>query len=290
VGFRTQQGRLVPVHTPPMRALLYIFPLESIVNASGLPEIPPALELSAVDLCQTGVHNIDSSFVYIPLSLAQKQAKLTDPARVSQIHLKVGQGLSDETSLANLAARVQSQWDAFQAEHPGQPLGSGRALTWRQMQAHIIEPIESQRTLVVLMFAVISLVAVVLIFVIFYMIVLQKTKDIGILKAIGAGGWGVAGIFLLYGAVIGLIGSVLGTILGYVFVIRINPIHDWLGDKLGFRVWRMETFMFDRIPNRMDWSAAGMVIVGAILAGLLGAMVPALRAARMQPVEALRYE
>jgi lipoprotein-releasing system permease protein len=291
MAFRTTEGTLIPVLSPPQRVFLYVIPVELLAGGSALGSgLPPAVELSVVDYCQTGVYNVDSSFVYIPLKLAQQKAKMTDPARVSQIHFKVKAGNSDEQSLRELAARIERHWDDFRMERPDEMFSRAQAMTWRQMQSHIIEPIESQRTLVVLMFGLISLVAVVLIFVIFYMIVLQKTKDIGILKAIGAGGWGVAGIFLLYGAVIGLLGSILGTILGYYFVIYINPIHDWLGEHLGFRVWRMETFMFDRIPNEMDWSAAGYVVLGAIVAGLLGALAPALRAARMQPVEALRYE
>ena len=88
----------------------------------------------------------------------------------------------------------------------------------------------------------------------------------------------------------GLIGSALGILGGYFFVRNINAIQDWADEWFNFRVWDREVFMFEKIPNEIDWSAAVWIMVGAMVAGLIGALVPAMRAARMQPVEALRYE
>ncbi len=162
--------------------------------------------------------------------------------------------------------------------------------TWRQRQDSIVSHIESQRTLVVIMFIIISMVSVVLLFVIFYMIVAQKTREIGVLKAVGASSGGVAGIFLAYGLAVGVVGAVLGTIGGWYFVDRINPIHDWVAATFGFQVWSRKSFLFEHIPNTVDPWDVVMIIAGTIVAGLVGALLPAIRAARMQPVEALRYE
>ncbi len=140
------------------------------------------------------------------------------------------------------------------------------------------------------MFGIISLVSVVLIFAIFYMIVVEKTRDIGVMKALGASSGGVAQIFLAYGAAIGLIGSILGTVGGYYFVRHINAIHDAVGRWFGLQMWSKDWFLFEKIPNDVNPSTALAIVAGAIAAGLVGAMVPAIRAARMQPVEALRYE
>ena len=140
------------------------------------------------------------------------------------------------------------------------------------------------------MFAIMSIVAIVLIFAIFYMIVYQKTKDIGVLKSLGASSIGVADIFLGYGATVGLVGAILGTAAGAFFVHNINPIHDWIGRVSGLVVWNREWFMFDQIPNEWEWSTAFLIVAASIAAGLIGALVPAILAARKQPVEALRYE
>jgi lipoprotein-releasing system permease protein len=285
---RTRDGDVVQYWVPGRKALLYVLPLQEMTGATPTPE---SAELTVVDISRTGVHNIDSSTIYVPFDLLQRLNRMDYPQkRCSQIHVKVS-GATDERSLLRIAAAIQAEWNEFARTHPRPPQeGMVQARTWRQVQAGLIEPIQSQRTLVVVMFGIISTVAVFLIFVIFYMVVLQKTKDIGILKSVGASAPGVAGIFLLYGAVIGLIGAILGTILGAWFVHEINPIHDWVGEHFGLTVWRMETFMFDTIPSEVDWGATIWILLGSIAAGLVGAMIPAIRAATMQPVEALRYE
>jgi lipoprotein-releasing system permease protein len=162
--------------------------------------------------------------------------------------------------------------------------------TWRQRQSQLINMIENQRTLMVIILTVISAVAIVLIFVILYVIVVQKTRDIGVLKAVGASNTGVAGIFLAYGGVIGLIGSAFGVLAGCYVVWNINPIHDWVGRTFGFTVWNRESYMFEKIPNQVEPPVVVWIVAGAVLAGVFGALLPAVLAARRQPVEALRYE
>jgi lipoprotein-releasing system permease protein len=142
----------------------------------------------------------------------------------------------------------------------------------------------------------ISIVAIFLIFCIFYMIVVEKTKDIGIIKSVGATDTGVAGIFLGYGLAIGIVGAGLGLLFGYLIVHNINEIHGWMGtitEKLlreRVQIWNPEVYAFDTIPNTMDPTEVGVILVVAMISAVLGALVPAVRAARMQPVEALRWE
>ncbi|MCK5113887.1 MAG: FtsX-like permease family protein, partial [Phycisphaerae bacterium] len=112
----------------------------------------------------------------------------------------------------------------------------------------------------------------------------------GLLKSLGASNLGVAGIFLAYGAVVGLIGSLAGVVGGYFFVLNINSVHKWTRDTFGFSPWNKDSYMFESIPNEVDWTAVVYIVIGAIVTGLVGTLLPAIRAARMQPVEALRYE
>ncbi len=120
-------------------------------------------------------------------------------------------------------------------------------------------------------------------------IVLQKTADIGGRKAIGASSTGVARVFLLYGAALATVGAAIGVILGYIFVRHTNDIADWLAIQFGFNPFGFG-FLFDRFPDDVQLHTVVYIVISAILAGIVGALVPALKAARMQPVEALRYE
>ncbi|MGH7213837.1 MAG: ABC transporter permease, partial [Tepidisphaeraceae bacterium] len=140
------------------------------------------------------------------------------------------------------------------------------------------------------LFGLISVVAVFLIFCIFYMIVVEKTKDIGIIKSVGATSAGVAGIFLGYGLTIGIVGSAAGWAVSYFIVKYINELHDWLGRAMNVQIWDPQVYAFDTIPNTMDPWTAGKIIAVAVVSSVVGALVPAVRAARMNPVEALRWE
>ena len=234
--------------------------------------------------------SIDSRIVYVPFETLQKMNNMDHPARCGQIHLKVGGPPMPETHLRQVARKVRRAWLQFTARVPAAAMMDVSVMTWRERQRDVVASIEAQRTLVVIMFGIISLVSVVLIFVIFYMIVFQKTREIGVLKALGASSGGVAAIFLAYGAVVGLVGAALGTAIGYVFVRNINPIHDWVARTFGLVVWDRKVFMFDLIPNEVQWPEAGAIALAAVVFGIVGALVPAIVAARMQPVEALRYE
>src|SRR5205814_664845 len=150
--------------------------------------------------------------------------------------------------------------------------------------------VENEKGLVTFLFGLISIVAIFLIFCIFYMIVVEKTRDIGIIKGVGATSSGVAGIFLGYGLAIGVVGAFWGLLVGYLIVHFINEIHTWLGRTTGLVIWKPEVYAFDIIPNTMNSHEVFWIIAIAILSSVLGALVPAMRAAEMNPVEALRWE
>jgi lipoprotein-releasing system permease protein len=279
---------------------LVLAPLGRKLSMSDLS--PNRAMFTVIDDCSTDVWSIDRNIVYVPFETIQElnnmsaeysadePSRVAVPARCSAIHVKVADALTDERSLRPVRDKVARRVAVFERAHPGAMPGGVTTQTWRQRQADVVAPIEKQRTLTVIMFTIMSVAMVFLVLVIFYSIVVQKTREIGLLKAIGASHGGVAGIFLGYGAAVGVVGSIIGTIGGYYFVRYINPIQDWVDYVFGFRVWERDVFMFERIPNHVDWRAAGLIVIGAIVAGLLGAIIPAVRAARMQPVEALRYE
>lgn len=298
LSFRTDTGRTVRYMIPGDRIILSVAPLGRRITSEGLQ--PNIRRFTIIDDNRSGVSSIDTKLVYLPFQTLQElnnmsaertpAGELIEPARCSQIHIKVRGGKLSEQQLRDVAGDIRAVWEDFARRHPGAATTNVGIETWRQRQANVVEPIESQRVLVIIVIGLMSVVAVVLIFVILYTIVVQKTREIGVLKAIGASSGGVAWLFFGYGAVIGLIGSVMGLVFGTLTIRNINAIHDWVGRVTGIVFWSRDQQMFDQIPNAVDWQAGWIIFLGSVLAGLLGAMIPAVRAARMQPVEALRYE
>ncbi len=249
-----------------------------------------------VDDSHTGVWQYDSESVYVPFDVLQQDLKMAPeelidgsgftPARTSELHVKVAAG-HDMNAIRDQVARIVSE---VYAENGVLYSYLPRVQTWEQTQAVFLGAVEKETTLVMFLFSLISLVAVFLIFCIFYMIVVEKTRDIGIIKSVGATSNGVAGIFVGYGLAIGIVGSLAGLGVAWVLVTYINEIHAWLGAALHIEIWNPQVYAFDTIPNEMDpWTVARILAV-AIIASALGAVIPAMRAGGLNPIEALRHE
>ena len=125
---------------------------------------------------------------------------------------------------------------------------------------------------------------------IFAMIVVEKTRDIGILKALGASSGGIMKIFLTYGLLLGVVGSLCGTILGLSITYNINAVEAFIAMLTGSHVFSGEVYYFKEIPTDVQPFAVMVVNLGAIAIATVFSILPALRAAMLHPVQALRYE
>ena len=228
-----------------------------------------------------------------PVTGEQKPVMIKSPARVTTVLVKARPGVED----AILQKRCREIYTEFAQANAAQvsppPLATDRLLkvaTWKDRNRTMIGAIEKEIALTLVLFGIISLTAVFLVLAIFWAMVSEKTKDIGVLRAIGASRSGVAGLWLSYGLAIGLVGSLLGGIAAILIVTNINPIHEWLGRQFGLIVWDPQIYYFTNIPNHIDTTHATIVLVGGVLSSVLGALVPALKAAYMDPVRSLRFE
>ena len=160
--------------------------------------------------------------------------------------------------------------------------------TWRDEQADLLNAILNELVMLNVLLFMIFAVAGFGILAIFYMIVVEKQKDIGILKALGAGSGGVMQIFLYYSLLLGIVGSVLGLGLGLLIVKYIKEVAHVLSYILRREVFPPEVYSFYEIPTIVDIPTVIGIIAGAILIAVIAGVLPAMRAAHVHPVETLR--
>ena len=251
----------------------------------GFPKasLPPEVvsgSYTIVDLYESKMSEYDASFMFVPLADLQRDRGMIDPetgiGKFTAIQIKLQQG-----------ADANAVRDLLRDNFPGQMY---RISTWRDKQGPLLAAVQMETAVLnVLLFMIIA-VAGFGILAIFYMIVVEKTRDIGILKSLGASGQGVMGIFLGYGLSLGLVGAGVGLGMGLLFVTYINEIADWLGKLTGTPVFDPSVYYFYRIPTIVRPFTATWICTGAVVISVLASVLPAFRAARLHPVKALRYE
>ena len=162
--------------------------------------------------------------------------------------------------------------------------------TWEQYRGQLLGAIENERVLMAIMLSLVLLVAGFTVFAILSMMVTEKTRDIGILTALGATPRGVMQLFLTIAFWEALIGASLGAFLGVWGAIEIDGIERWLSSTLGIEIFDRSVYLFDHIPSRVQPLWVATIVLGAFICTLLFAALPAWRAARVDPLSALRYE
>jgi lipoprotein-releasing system permease protein len=252
-----------------------------------------------VDDSRTKIWQYDERSVYVPFEILQNDLQMSqyppnvppeqadEAARTTDIQIGVKPGYD----MYAIKPKVQKVVDDVLIAHKTYyDLDKLRVQTWEEVNAKFLHAVENEKSLVTVLFGIISIVAIFLIFCIFFMIVVEKTRDIGIIKSVGATSGGVAWIFLGYGVTIGVVGGMMGWLVGWLIVHNINELHSWLAKVTGAPIWDPETYAFDTIPNTTNPREVAVIVAIAIVSSLLGALVPAIRAARMHPIEALRWE
>ena len=339
------------------------------VKGGRLSLEPESRRFAVVNEFQSGVFTIDKQRVLISLEEAQEMLRLNSgvlyarngeldpetglpkvvgasPARATQILVRAVEEVTPEALQIVVNDVYATFWDRCAANtamlrKPPTP-GMTSIMTWKEQLRDVIAPVEKERELMRILFSIVYIVCAGLVLSIFWAIVHEKTRDIGILRAVGASRPGILGIFLVYGLVIGLLGAVVGAGLGALVVNNINTIHNALGEPApvwatftafaaaaamfggavlfgnqgsilksllgviggllltavgtglllhkGVLVWDPSVYYFNEIPNNTDWFTALLTMAGAVLFSVVGAAVPAARAADTDPIKALRYE
>ena len=247
---------------------------------AGTPPKAVSGTITIVDFYESKMSEYDSAFVFVPLQKLQKMRGMIHPstgvANVTAIQIKLKEG----SDLNAVRDRLRS---AFPPELYG-------ISTWRDKQGALLAAVQMETAILNILLFLIIAVAGFGILAIFFMIVVEKTKDIGVLKSLGASGGGIMSIFMSYGLSLGTVGSGAGLVIGLLFVKNIDRIRLWIEHATGQEVFDPAVYYFQEIPTIIEPFTVCWIIGGAILIAVMASILPALRAARLHPVEALRYE
>jgi lipoprotein-releasing system permease protein len=246
-------------------------------------------KLRIADIFFTGHYWYDQ-LIYLPLG---RISEILYPEEDEVLVNAIGVRLSRSADVEKMKQQVQAVWVGFAEEKLGwgqDKIRFSEVQTARQNRMMGLEIIRKQMSVLMLILGVICSVGVLLVFCIFYMIVITRQKDIAIVKSCGASNGAVVSIFLGFGVCVGIAGSVIGAVLGYIVIRNINTLENWVRIIFGLKIWRSSVYVFNKIPNQIDWSWSCWIILAAVAASALGALIPAIVAAKTKPVDILRYE
>ncbi|MFH1732683.1 MAG: ABC transporter permease [Planctomycetota bacterium] len=162
--------------------------------------------------------------------------------------------------------------------------------SWRDKQASLLRAVDVERYIQVIIMSLMVVIAGFSIMAILWLMVREKTRDIGVLMSLGATRGGIVRIFLLNGLMIGTVGSALGLTLGWVISANLNVIESWLDHAFGWRVFPPSIYYLDKLPHQESPVQFIVFALAAMAVSLVAAVWPAIKASRLDPIEALRYE
>ena len=226
------------------------------------------------DYFKSEMAEYDSNYVYVPLDYLQRLRAMDGRCTHVLIRLK------DYEKAREVVNELRSLF----------PGGMYVVSTWEDKQGALLAAIDVERGILNLLLFLIIGVAGFGILAIFSMIVFEKTRDIGILKSLGASNRGVMSIFLTYGLLLGLVGALLGTGLGLAITEYINELEKFIAKVTQRDLFPRDIYYFDQIPTNVQAWSVVLVNLGAVAIAVLFSILPALRAAMLHPVRALRYE
>ncbi len=247
-----------------------ISPLGTITPMGMMPKMK---RFRVVGIFYSGMYEYDNTMAYLSIEAAQKFFGMG--TQVTGIEIKT----NDIYKVKEIGKEIRKKL--------GFPFWTK---DWMEMNRNLFSALKLERIMMFIILVLIVLVAAFNIISTLIMVVMEKYKDIAILKSMGAPSRGILKIFVIEGFVVGVVGTILGTISGLVIALNLSEIQGLLERLLGFKIMASDVYYIDKLPSQVNPTDVVLIIGTAILISLLATLYPSWRASKLDPAEALRYE
>ncbi|HJL73625.1 MAG TPA: FtsX-like permease family protein, partial [Nitrospinaceae bacterium] len=235
--------------------------------------IPRMKLFKVVGVFESGMYEYDANLSFISLESAQKFFSMKDG--VSGIEIRV----SDIEQAGVIASVLQ--------EKLGFPFF---VRDWMRMNKNLFSALQLEKVVMFIILILIIFVAAFNIISTLFMLVMEKTKEIAVLKSMGASRGSIMKIFSYQGLVIGVVGTLLGCAAGFTIVPNLNEIVGFIESLFGIVAFPSDVYYLDRLPSEIQYMDSFLIIIFSIVICFVASLYPAWRASRLDPVDGLRYE
>ena len=251
-------------------AIQVISPLGTMTPMGMMPKMK---RFRVMGIFYSGMYDFDNTLAYISIVSAQKFLNMD--SRVTGIEIKT----SDVYKVKKIGKEIRQKL--------GFPFWTR---DWMEMNRNLFSALKLEKVAMFIILVLIVLVAAFNIISTLIMVVMEKNKDIAILKSMGAPSKGILRIFIIEGGVIGVVGTFFGTVVGLATALNLEKVSGFVENLFGFKILPSDVYYIDKLPSQVNPLDIGLIVMTAILISLLATLYPSWRASKLDPAEALRYE
>jgi lipoprotein-releasing system permease protein len=266
LGVELAKHLSVGIHDP----IQVISPLGTVTPMGMMPKMK---QFRVKGIFHSGMYEYDNTMAYVSLESAQRFFSMG--AHVTGIEIKTDN-----------IYRVKAIGKEIRKEM-GFPFWTK---DWMEMNRNLFSALKLEKIAMFIILVLIVLVAAFNIISTLIMVVMEKNKDIAILKSMGTPSKGILKIFIIEGLVIGIVGTFFGAVLGLGAAFNLEKIAGFVENLFGFKILSSDVYYIDKLPSQVNPLDVALIVITAVLISLIATLYPSWRASKLDPAEALRYE